>query len=107
MKKVFIVLGVLFALISVIFTVLPLGTLAIIPIVPALFFGFLGFRNSYGKQMYISRLAILVAGLMLVIVIGKELLIKDEVIADEQFEQTKADSEKETVKELEEIEGLE
>ncbi len=106
-KKIFTGLAVFFALISIVFTVLPLGTLAIIPIAPAIVFGFLAFRKSTGKVMHISRLALLVSALMLLIVIGKELFVTEEVAADKQFEQKKIDSEKQAKKELEELEGLE
>jgi hypothetical protein len=107
MKKAFISIAILFALISIVFTVLPMGTLAIIPIAITLIFGFLGFRNSEGIPMHISRLALFAGGLMLLIVIGKEIFIKDEVVVDQQFEQKKAAGEKEDVKQLEELEGLE
>lgn len=107
MKKLFIVLAVLFTIIGIIFTFLPLGTLAIIPVAPALFFAFLAFRKSAGKQKRISKLLLAVSTLTLIIIVGKELFVKDEVVADQQFEQKKAASEKEAKKELEEIEGLE
>jgi phosphoglycerol transferase MdoB-like AlkP superfamily enzyme len=107
MRKVFIIIAVVFAIISIVFTFLPLGTLAIIPIIPTLLFGFLAFRGAEGKQWHAARLLLIIGGLTLLIVIGKEIFIKDEVIADKQFEAKKIESEKETKKELEELEGLE
>jgi uncharacterized membrane protein YtjA (UPF0391 family) len=107
MKKVFIALAILFTILSVIFTVLPLGTLAIIPIIPALLFAFLGFRNAEGKPKQVSRVIMMIAGVLLLVVIGREIFVKDEIEVDTQFEQKKAASEKETAKELEELEGLE
>jgi EamA domain-containing membrane protein RarD len=107
MKKAFLAIAILFALISIVFTVLPMGTLAVVPIAITLIFGYLGFRKSEGIPMHISRLTLFAAGLMLLIVIGKEIFIKDDIVVDQQFEQKKADAKKEDVKQLEELEGLE
>ena len=106
-KKIFIGIAVFFALISLVFTILPLDTLAILPIIPTAIFAMLAFRNSKGKQWHASRLLLIVSGLLLVVVIGKQLFSEDEVETDQQFEQKKVQSERETAKELEELEGLE
>lgn len=106
-RKIFIGIAVFFALLSIVFTILPLDTLAIVPIVPTAVFAFLAFRNSEGKQWHASRLLLVISGLLFLVVIGKHFLISDEVEIDQQFEQKKVQSEKETAKELEELEGLE
>lgn len=106
-RKIFIGIAVFFALVSIVFTILPLGTLAVIPIVPTMVFALLAFRGATGKQWHTARLLLIVSGLLFVIVIGKELLMEDKVETDRQFEQKKIESEKETAKELEELEGLE
>jgi hypothetical protein len=105
MKRALILLACILALASMVFAVLPLGTLALIPIVPALVLGFIAYRKSAGVQMHMARLAMLVAGVMLLIVAGKELFLKDTVDKDKQFEQKKIESEKEAKNELE-SEGL-
>lgn len=106
-KKILIGIGVFFALASIVFTILPLGTLAVIPIGVTAFFAFFAFRNATGKQWHAARLLLVVSGLLLVIVIGREFLIEDKIEADHQFELKKAESEKEDIKQLEELEGLE
>jgi hypothetical protein len=106
-RKIFIGISVFFALISIVFTILPLDTLAILPIIPTAIFAYLAFRNADGKNWHASRLLLIISGLLFVIVVGKELLVKDEVETDHQFEQKKVQSERETTKELEELEGLE
>ena len=106
-RKIFIGIAVFFAVISIVSTILPLDTLAILPIIPTAFFAFLAFRKSEGKQWHASRLLLIISGLLLVVVIGKQLFIKDEVEVDRQFEQKKVQSEKEDLKQLEELEGLE
>ncbi|RZJ25966.1 MAG: hypothetical protein EOO48_13215 [Flavobacterium sp.] len=105
MKKVYLILALLFATVSIIFTVLPMGTLAFMPIIPAIAFAILAMRNSDGRILHGSRLILFVSASMLLIVIGKELFVKDEVVADKQFEQKKVESEKEATNELE-SEGL-
>lgn len=106
-RKIFIGIAVFFALVSIVFTILPLDTLAILPIIPTALFAFLAFRKSDGRQWHASRLLLIVSALLFIVVIGKHFLIKDEIETDTQFEQKKIQSEKETAKELEELEGLE
>jgi len=106
-KNILIVISVIFALISLVFTVLPLDTIAIAPIIPTALFAYLALRDSQGKQWHTARLLLIISGLLFVAVTGKTLLAKDEVETDMQFEQKKAESERQTTKELEELEGLE
>jgi hypothetical protein len=107
MRKLFIILASLFTVLSVVFVFLPLGTLALLPIALALIFGYLTFKKSDENQKQLPKMELIVAGLCLLAVIGKEILIKDEVAQDTQFEQTKVETKKEAKKELEELEGLE
>jgi hypothetical protein len=106
-RKIFIGIAVFFAVISIVFTILPLDTLAFLPIITTALFAFLAFRKSKGKQWHASRLLLIISGLLLAIVIGKQIFIEDQVETDRQFEQKKVQSEKETTKELEELEELE
>lgn len=106
-RNIFIGISLVFALISIACTILPLDTLAIVPIIPTAIFAYLAFRNSHGKQWHISRLLLITSALLFVVVIGKQLFVKDQIETDQQFEQKKIQSERETAKELEELEGLE
>ena len=105
MKKALIIIACILSLISIVFAVLPLGTLALIPIVPAIALGLVLYRKSEGMQMHMARLAMIVSSMMLLIVIGKQAFMKDKVEKDTQFEQRKAESEKEAKQALE-SEGL-
>lgn len=107
MKKVYLILALVFAVISIVFTILPMGTISFLPIVPAIIFAFLAMRNADGRTLHASRLILFVSASMLLIVIGKEIFVKDEIVVDKQFEQKKVETQKEDVKELEELEGLE
>ena len=104
MRKLFIVLAFIFALLGAAFTILPLGTLALLPIGLALIFGFVAFLKSDAQQKNVPKWILIVAGVTLIIVLGKEILITDEVAKDEQFEQKKIESKKEDLKDLEGLE---
>ena len=104
MRKLFIVLAFIFALLGAAFTILPLGTLALLPIGLALIFGLIAFLKSDAQQKNVPKWILIVAGITLIIVVGKEILITDEVAKDEQFEQKKIESKKEDLKDLEDLE---
>lgn len=107
MRKLFIVLASFFTVLGVVFTILPLGTIALLPLVLALIFAFIVFKKSETDQKKFPIMLLLIAGLTLLVVIGREAFIKDEVIVDTQFDQKKIESKKEAQKDLENLEGLE
>ena len=106
MRQLFLVITSIFTVLSVVFSFLPLGTLALIPIGIALLFGFLALKKSDLKQAKWVKALLVVALLSLVFVVGKEIFMKDEVEVDQQFDTKKAESKKEAQKELDELEGL-
>ena len=106
MRQLFLVIASIFTVLSVVFSFLPLGTLALIPIGIALLFGFLALKKSDLKQAKWVKVLLVVALLSLVFVVGKEIFMKDEVEVDQQFDTKKAESKKEAQKELDELEGL-
>jgi EamA domain-containing membrane protein RarD len=104
MRKLFVVLAIVFAILGILFAVLPLGTLAFLPIGLALLFAFIAFMNSDVTQKNLPKWILIVSGLTLIAVIGKVALVKDEVAKDVQFEQKKEESKKEDLKDLEGLE---
>jgi hypothetical protein len=90
-----------------VFAFLPLGTLGLIPIVIALLFGYLAFQKSDDSQKKLVKVLLLFSTLSLIAVIGKEVLVQDEIAKDAVFEKEKIETKKESQKELEELEGLE
>ena len=106
MRKLFLVLAIIFTALSIVFAYLPLGTLALIPIGIAILFGFLALKKSDIKQQKVVKVTLLFAILSLVAVVGKEVFTKDEVVIDKQFDTKKVESEKEAKKDLEDLEGL-
>ena len=104
MRKLFFYLAIFFSVLGIAFAVLPLGTIALLPIGLALIFSFLSFKKSEKNQKKIPKLLLIVSALTLLVVVGKEVFIKDEVIIDKQFDQNKIESKKDAVKELEGLE---
>jgi energy-coupling factor transporter transmembrane protein EcfT len=106
MRKLFLVLASIFTTLSIVFAFLPLGTLALIPIGIAILFGFLALKKSDLKQRKAIKVILLFAILSLVVVVGKEIFMKDEVEVDKQFDTKKSESKKEAKKDLEELDDL-
>ena len=107
MRKIFLVITILFTVLSIVFAFLPLGTLALLPIGVALLFGYLTFKKSDDSQKKLIKVLLLFSTLSLIAVIGKEVLVQDEIAKDAVFEKEKIETKKESQKELEELEGLE
>jgi energy-coupling factor transporter transmembrane protein EcfT len=106
MRKLFLILAIIFTTLSIVFAFLPLGTLALIPIGIAILFGFLALKKSDLKQQKVVKVILLFAILSLVFVVGKEIFTKDEVLVDKQFDTKKIEAKKEAKKDLEELDGL-
>ncbi len=107
MRKTLLILAAFFTILSIIFSALPLGTIAVLPIVVTLLLSFLALRKSDANGKTLPKLLLAVAALCLIVVIGKQLFVKEEVAKDVQFEQTIEKSKEEDKKELEELENLE
>jgi hypothetical protein len=104
MRKLFLVIASIFTVLGVVFTFLPLGTLALLPIGIGILFGFLALKKSDVKQAKWVKVLLVISVIALVFVVGKELFTKDEVEVDSQFEAKKLESKQEAQKELEDLE---
>ena len=104
MRKTFIILAILLTILSVIFSALPLGTLALAPIVLALITIFIAFKNSEIDQRKLPKRLFIVAYLCAIVVVGKTFLMKDKVAKDTKFEQQKVENKQEAKKDLEDLE---
>jgi len=107
MKKLFLISACIFTVLAITLSVLPFDTLAFLPIGLAIVFGLLLLKKSEGQQKKLPKILLSISVLCSVFVLGKTLLIKDEVAKDTQFEKEKIETKQEAKKELEEIEGLE
>jgi hypothetical protein len=104
MRKTFLILAIIFTVISIIFSVLPFDTLALAPIGITLIFIFIAFKKSSVKQRKGPKILFTITYICAIAVLGKTFLIKDKVAVDTQFEQQKIDTKQEAKKDLEDLE---
>lgn len=105
MRKLFLALAIVFTVLAIVFSALPLDTIAFLPIGLALIFCLLLLKKSNDSQKMLPKILLFICALSSVFVLGKTLLIKDEVVQDTQFEQQKIETKQEAKKELEELEN--
>lgn len=106
MRKLFIVLGIVFLVIAIAFAILPMGNLGLLPVGLSLIFIILAFLKSDVVQKKLTKILFIIAWVTLVVIVIKS-MIPDEVVTDKQFEKTKEASNKENLKDLEELENME
>jgi uncharacterized membrane protein len=101
MRKFFVILSIFFAVFGIIFAVLPLGTIAFLPVGLTILFAFLTHFVSKPNQKKLPKWILFIAVLTFLVVMGKIVFIQDKVETDKQFEQQKIESKKEDQKDLE------
>ena len=101
MRKLLVITAIFFAVIGITFTILPLGTIAFLPIVIALILSFLAIQKSKVEQKILPKIVLFISILTLLVVIGKVIFVKDVLVTDKQFEIKKEESKKEDIKDLE------
>lgn len=105
MRLVLIVLGLLSALLAIVLSILPFGSIAIIPIVLAFVFGFIAFKASKkeGQNTRIIKFIFLVTIIALCITIYRSIF--DENIVEDDIEtiQNEEESLEDAKKELEDL----
>ena len=104
MRKIFLALGILFTVLAIVFSVLPLDTIAFLPIGLGIAFCLLLLKKSETNQKKLPNFLLLLCVLSSVFVLAKTLLVKDEVVKDVKFEKEKIETNKEAKKELEALE---
>lgn len=107
MRKAFNVLAVIFIILSAVFAVLPMGTLAFLPVGLAIIFSGLAMYISEGTAAKKFPKILLIISALLLVVVAVKAMMPDEVANDKEFEQKKVESKNEDLKDLEELEGLE
>jgi predicted membrane channel-forming protein YqfA (hemolysin III family) len=106
MRKLFVTLSVIFAVLGIVLTILPTEKLALIPIVLSVVLSFLALIKSDENQKKFPKWILVIALLTFFVSVGKQFLMKDEVVIDKQDEVKKVESVKEDKKDLEDLEGL-
>ena len=105
MRKTLLIVSIIFVVISIVFSILPLDTLALLPIGIALILIFLTFKKSDVPQRKMVKILFAITYICALFVLGKTYLIKDEVEKDQKFEQEKIETKQEAKKDLENLEN--
>ena len=101
MRKIFAYLAAFFAVLAIVLTVLPFGTIAFIPVALTLILGMFALKYSNDKEKIFPKIVLIVSVITLLVIIGRDVFVKDVVTVDKQFEQKKEESKKQDIKELE------
>jgi hypothetical protein len=101
MRKTLLITASTLSILGIIFTILPLGTIAIIPNLLAIIMAFIVLKKSDAKQKTAPKIILLVSTLAFLTVIGKDIFVKDVVVVDKQFNLQKEESKQEAQKDLE------
>ena len=104
MRKLLVVLAIIFTVLAIVFAYLPMDTIAFLPIGLAIVFSLFLLKKSDENQKQLPTILLLLCVLSSVFVLGKTLLVKDKVEKDTKFEKQKIESKKEDVKDLEGLE---
>ena len=104
MRKLFIILAAVFAVVGLIFAILPMGSIAFLPIILAIVLALVAMWKSNDNQKKIPRWILIIALAILVLVTVKVVFVKDKVVVDQQFIQENVDSKEEAQQELEGLE---
>ena len=104
MRKILIVLTIIFLILSLIFVILPMGTIALLPTAFAALFAIAAFVKSESAKRNLVKWLMIVAIAFFVIALGKVIFIKDEAENDQKFQQEQIQSTKDAQEELEMLE---
>jgi len=104
MRKLFIILSAVFAVVGLVFAILPMGSIAFLPIILAIVLALVAMWKSNDNQKKIPKWILVIALAILVLVTVKVVFVKDKVVVDQQFIQENVDSKEEAQQELEGLE---
>ena len=105
MRKVFIIFGLLAAILAVLLSVIPLFNLAFVPAVLALIFGVIALylSNKSGASKKIIHYIFLLTIISLVYATYKSIFSAPEVVITEELKEKEIESEQDAIDELEEL----
>lgn len=105
MNKFLSTLGFIGAILGLILSFLPLSNFAIYPAIIGLFLGLIVLFNQkkQGQDFIFPRVIVIVALIGIVISVGKQLMFKNKVVEDTEFNQKTEKSKQDAVKDLEEL----
>jgi len=86
MRKFLIISAVVFTLLGIVFTILPLGTIAFLAIGIAFILSGFAIQKSKSSQQKLPKIILFISVLTFLVVIGKVIFIKDVTATDKQYE---------------------
>ncbi len=92
MRKVFIVLASVFSLVALVLTFLPMGTIALIPIVLAVIFSLLAMMKKRERSQVLPKFLFFISIVIFLAIIAKDVFVEDKIVDDQQFIQEKQES---------------
>jgi branched-subunit amino acid transport protein len=106
MRKVFIVLASLFSITSLVLTYLPMGTIALIPVVLAVVFSLLAMTREKEKSQVFPKVLFFLSIVIFLAIIAKDVFVEDKVVVDQQFIQKKQESVQDAKMLLEDLDSV-
>ena len=106
MRKFLIILTIFFLVFSLIFVILPMGTIALLPTGLAMAGGILAFVKSEPALRKMSKWLMITAIALFVVALGKVIFVKNEAENDQVFLQEQIQSTEEAQQELEELDEM-
>ena len=104
MRNLVLVLAIFFTILAIAFAILPMDTIAFLPIGLAIVFSLFLLKKSTENQKKLPNILLFLGVLCSVFVLGKTILIKDEIEKDVKFEKEKIETKQEAKQELENLE---
>ncbi|MEY2692760.1 MAG: hypothetical protein RIT03_1150 [Bacteroidota bacterium] len=102
MRKLTLILAFVFSALSVLFIVLPMGTIGLLPVGLALICSGLAWAKSVPAQKKVPAILFLISSAILLFIVVRS-FIPDEVAPDKQFEQRKEINKKQDLEDLENL----
>ena len=106
MKIIVNILATVVLILGIAFTVLPMDTLAFLPIGITLLLAAISYLAVPPKKQKWEKFILIISLILVLIVTFKAIFIKDEVAVDKEFQQKQTEAEKQDIQDLEELEDL-
>lgn len=107
MKIIINSLASILLVVAIAFTILPMDTIAFLPIGATLLLAGISYFLIKKKKQKWEKYILIISIILVAVVTFKYVFIKDEVSVDKAFEQKQIESQKEDIEDLEELEDLE
>ncbi len=98
------IIAILGLIITLAFTITPIGYITVFPGVTTIICGFILLKTSKeNRKKLFPKIIIVIASIAVLLSVGRNLLNNDEVVKDENFEHRQSKSSNDALKDLEEL----